>query len=67
MAFAPQQLDRGALDAGRHAPLGLVENAVGVEPKRADIDGITNLCRCGTYPRVRKAIARAAKAMGGKA
>ena len=37
------------------------------EPKRADIDGITNLCRCGTYPRVRKAIARAAKAMGGKA
>jgi len=35
-------------------------------PSPADIDGITNLCRCGTYPRVRKAIARAAKAMGGK-
>ena len=37
------------------------------DPKAADIDGITNLCRCGTYPRVRKAIARAAKAQGGKA
>ena len=37
------------------------------DPRPADIDAITNLCRCGTYPRVRKAIARAAKAMGGKA
>jgi isoquinoline 1-oxidoreductase alpha subunit len=37
------------------------------DPGPADIDGITNLCRCGTYPRVRRAIARAAKAMGGKA
>ena len=31
------------------------------DPKPADIDAITNLCRCGTYPRVRKAIALAAK------
>lgn len=30
------------------------------EPTDADIDGITNLCRCGTYPRIRKAIRRAA-------
>jgi isoquinoline 1-oxidoreductase alpha subunit len=37
------------------------------DPRPADIDGITNLCRCGTYPRVRKAIARAAKAVGEKA
>jgi len=36
------------------------------DPKPADIDGITNLCRCGTYVRVRKAIRRAAKA-GSKA
>lgn len=36
-------------------------------PTAADIDGITNLCRCGTYPRVRKAIVAAAKKMGGKA
>jgi len=36
-------------------------------PSAADIDSITNLCRCGTQPRVRKAIARAAKAGGGKA
>ena len=30
------------------------------QPSEADIDGITNLCRCGTYPRIRRAIARAA-------
>ena len=30
-------------------------------PTDADIDaGMTNLCRCGTYPRIRKAIHRAA-------
>lgn len=28
---------------------------------------ITNLCRCGTYPRIRKAIAHAARAMSGGA
>jgi isoquinoline 1-oxidoreductase alpha subunit len=33
-------------------------------PTDADIDaGITNLCRCGTYPRIRKAIHRAAALM----
>ena len=31
------------------------------EPSDQDIsDNITNLCRCGTYPRIRKAIKRAA-------
>ena len=36
-------------------------------PSDADIDtAITNLCRCGTYPRIRKAIHRAA-AGGGEA
>ncbi len=31
-------------------------------PTDADIDAaITNICRCGTYPRIRKAIHRAAK------
>jgi isoquinoline 1-oxidoreductase alpha subunit len=29
------------------------------KPARADIDTITNLCRCGTYDRIRKAILRA--------
>ena len=29
-------------------------------PSDADIDTITNICRCGTYPRIRKAIHRAA-------
>ena len=37
-------------------------------PTDADIDaGITNLCRCGTYPRIRKAIHRAAALVAGKA
>ncbi|KPF73500.1 isoquinoline 1-oxidoreductase [alpha proteobacterium AAP81b] len=31
-------------------------------PSDAEIDaGVTNLCRCGTYPRIRKAIHRAAR------
>jgi aerobic-type carbon monoxide dehydrogenase small subunit (CoxS/CutS family) len=35
------------------------------KPRDADIDAaITNICRCGTYPRVRRAIHRAAG--GGK-
>ncbi len=33
------------------------------EPGDADIESITNLCRCGTYVRIRRAIARAAKGM----
>ncbi len=34
------------------------------DPTDADIDtALTNLCRCGTYPRVRKAIHRAARAL----
>ncbi len=34
------------------------------KPSDADIDtAITNICRCGTYPRVRAAIHRAAEAM----
>ncbi len=36
------------------------------QPSDADIDAaMTNLCRCGTYPRVRAAIHRAAAAMKG--
>jgi isoquinoline 1-oxidoreductase alpha subunit len=35
------------------------------EPTDADIDAaMTNLCRCGTYPRVRAAIKSAARQMG---
>jgi aerobic-type carbon monoxide dehydrogenase small subunit (CoxS/CutS family) len=37
------------------------------EPTDADIDGaMTNLCRCGTYPRIRKAIHRAAALAAGR-
>ena len=36
-------------------------------PTDADIDAaITNICRCGTYPRIRRAIHRAAAAMRGE-
>jgi isoquinoline 1-oxidoreductase alpha subunit len=31
------------------------------DPSPADIESITNLCRCGTYVRIRRAIARAAR------
>ena len=31
------------------------------DPAPADIDTITNLCRCGTYARIRRAIARAVR------
>jgi isoquinoline 1-oxidoreductase subunit alpha len=45
--------------------------AVNRDPSDADIDAaITNICRCGTYPRIRAAIKSAAKelrASGGKA
>ena len=30
-------------------------------PSDADIAQLTNLCRCGTYPRIRKAVKRAAQ------
>ncbi len=34
------------------------------DPSDEDVkNGITNLCRCGTYPRIKKAVLRAAKAM----
>jgi isoquinoline 1-oxidoreductase alpha subunit len=33
------------------------------KPGEDDISTITNLCRCGTYPRIRRAILRAAEAM----
>ena len=37
------------------------------QPTDADIDaGMTNLCRCGTYPRIKKAIHRAAGLAAGK-
>jgi aerobic-type carbon monoxide dehydrogenase small subunit (CoxS/CutS family) len=37
------------------------------EPTDADIDSaMTNLCRCGTYPRIRKAIHRAAALAAGR-
>jgi isoquinoline 1-oxidoreductase alpha subunit len=38
------------------------------KPSDEDIDaGMTNICRCGTYQRIRRAIHRAAKMMGAEA
>ena len=37
------------------------------DPSDADIAALTNLCRCGTYPRIRKAILRAAAIMKAEA
>jgi len=38
--------------------------AANADPSDADIDAaITNICRCGTYPRIREAIKTAARAM----
>ena len=37
------------------------------DPSDADIDAaITNLCRCGTYPRIRRAVHRAARVARGE-
>jgi isoquinoline 1-oxidoreductase alpha subunit len=47
------------------AAAALLENKS--EPNDADIDAaITNLCRCGTYPRVRVAIKAAARQLGAR-
>lgn len=37
--------------------------AEGREPDDADLDEIRNICRCGTYPRIRQAIRAGAKKM----
>jgi isoquinoline 1-oxidoreductase alpha subunit len=36
------------------------------KPTDADIDEITNICRCGTYARIRRAIHRAAQNLASK-
>jgi isoquinoline 1-oxidoreductase alpha subunit len=41
--------------------------AANQNPTDTEIDGaITNICRCGTYPRIRRAIRRAARVMRGE-
>jgi isoquinoline 1-oxidoreductase alpha subunit len=44
------------------AAVALLERAPA--PSDTDIAGLTNLCRCGTYPRIRRAIKRAAGLLG---
>jgi len=47
------------------AAVGLIEEARGTgrEIAEEDLDALRNVCRCGTYPRVRKAILKAAEVM----
>jgi isoquinoline 1-oxidoreductase subunit alpha len=51
---------------------GMIMNAAALldknpSPTDADIDAaITNICRCGTYPRIREAIRRAARVKSGE-
>lgn len=61
----------GAVQCGYCTP-GLVMTAAALlranpRPTDAEIDAaITNLCRCGAYPRIRRAIHRAARAVRGE-
>ena len=47
------------------AAVGLIEDARGKDRKITDedLDALRNVCRCGTYPRVRAAILKAAEVM----
>ena len=62
----------GAVQCGFCTP-GMIMAAAALlkknaNPTHADIDAaITNICRCGVYPRVRDAIQRAARVMRGEA
>ena len=50
------------------AAVALVRKAHGARAATitdADLDGIRNICRCGTYPRIREAIERARGACRG--
>ena len=56
-----------------HCQSGMIMAAVALlagnrRPSDSDIDAaITNICRCGTYPRVRRAIHRAGRVLSGGA
>jgi isoquinoline 1-oxidoreductase subunit alpha len=54
-----------ALSRDRSHPVALLK--ANPHPSDADIDAaITNICRCGTYTRIRRAIHRAARAIAGQ-
>ena len=36
------------------------------DPGAVDVESLPNICRCGAYPRIRKAIARAARSMSAR-
>ena len=63
--LAARKVATDALEAVRSNPPATDEDATAAVNARNAIDaeidaGVTNLCRCGTYPRVRRAIKRAA-------
>ncbi|QNK82171.1 (2Fe-2S)-binding protein [Nakamurella sp. PAMC28650] len=45
------------------AAVALVKSKNGAPITEADLDGIRNICRCGTYPRIREAIRQGAAKM----
>ncbi len=45
------------------AAVALVKSKNGAPITEADLDGIRNICRCGTYPRIREAIKQGAANM----
>lgn len=55
MRLLPARSDHGAVAKVRQA------RAAGHEIGDADFDEIRNICRCGTYHRIREAITAAAK------
>ena len=60
-------LDEDVAQCGFCQPGQIMQAAALLEskpnPSDADIDGIMNVCRCGSYCRIRKAIKRAASTM----
>lgn len=61
-------LDRDVAQCGFCQPGQLMAAALlrrTSEPTDADIDGIENVCRCGTYSRIREAIKQAAAEIEG--
>ncbi|HXH52209.1 MAG TPA: (2Fe-2S)-binding protein [Sphingomicrobium sp.] len=66
-AWAAEQVSQcGFCDPGFIMAIAALLDA-NPSPTEQQIDELPNLCRCGAYPRIRRAIARAAQAMAGAA
>ncbi|GGP63416.1 hypothetical protein GCM10010287_26940 [Streptomyces variabilis] len=61
MRLLPAEADHGR---GRAGPPGRGVAEEGREATEDDPDGIRNICRCGSYPRIREAVRPARSAAG---